>query len=367
MSASETRLAVGLMSGTSMDGIDAALIRTDGISVFEPVAQLAQSYDPVFRAALRAAIGAAGPHDAITAELTDRHAQIVRELLAVAGIRRHGVDIVGFHGHTVLHDPEHGRTIQIGDGESLAQQTGIDVIVDFRSADMDGGGQGAPFAPLFHLVRSPPGRPVCFLNIGGVANLTWIGAGADPGRDDLFDHLCAFDTGPGGALLDDWVRDHTGDPFDRDGRLAATGSVDADALDALLDNPYFSAPPPKSLDRDAFDTAPIAGLSAADGAATLTAFTAQTVAMAARQLPQPPARWLVTGGGRKNKTLMSQLGRTLDAPVVSTEAAGIDGDAMEAQAFAYLAVRSLRGLPLSGPSTTGVRVPTTGGRLVRAA
>ncbi|MBT5944008.1 MAG: anhydro-N-acetylmuramic acid kinase [Rhodospirillaceae bacterium] len=365
MSASESCLAVGLMSGTSMDGIDAALIRTDGVSAFEPIAQLDRPYDSDFRAKLRAVVGIAGSHDDVAAELTVRHVAIVRELLAAAGVSAEKVSVVGFHGHTVFHDPDNGRTVQIGDGQTLAREVGVDVVADFRAADMAAGGQGAPFAPLFHVVRAPSDRPVCFLNIGGVANLTWIGDGARAGHDDLFVHIRAFDTGPGGALLDDWVYRHTGDPFDLDGRLAAAGRIDEAVLATLLDNDYFQAPPPKSLDRDAFDLSPVEGLSVEDGAATLTAFTARSVLRAVSHLPQRPVRWLVTGGGRKNPTLMEQLGRSLDAVVVSTETAGIDGDAMEAQAFAYLAVRSARGLPLSGPTTTGVSKPTAGGKTFR--
>jgi anhydro-N-acetylmuramic acid kinase len=247
----------------------------------------------------------------------------------------------------------------------LARECGADVVTNFRAADMAAGGQGAPFAPLFHVARAPSDRPVCFLNVGGVANLTWIGDGARAGHDDLFEHIRAFDTGPGGALIDDWVYSHTGEPFDMDGRLAAAGRIDEAALATLLDNDYFLAPPPKSLDRDAFDLLHVEGLSVEDGAATLTAFTAEAVTRAVSHLPQPPVRWLVTGGGRKNPTLMDQLARLLEVAVVPTESAGIDGDAMEAQAFAYLAVRSLRGLPLSGPTTTGVPKPTAGGKIFR--
>jgi len=366
MSASESCLAVGLMSGTSMDGIDAALIRTDGMSVVEPIAQLDHSYDSEFRAKLRRVVGIVGSHDGVAAELTARHVAIVRELLAAADVSAEMVSVVGFHGHTVFHDPANGRTVQIGDGQMLARETGADVVADFRTADMAAGGQGAPFAPLFHVARAPSDRPVCFLNIGGVANLTWIGEAARAGQDDLFEHIRAFDTGPGGALIDDWVQRHTGEPFDWGGRLAAAGKVDEAVLATLLDNEYFRAPPPKSLDRDAFNMSSADGLSVENGAATLTAFTAESVARAVSHLPTPPVRWLVTGGGRKNSNLMDMLGRSLGAAVLPTESAGIDGDAMEAQAFAYLAVRSLRGLPLSGPTTTGVAEPTTGGKIFRA-
>ncbi|MBO21251.1 MAG: anhydro-N-acetylmuramic acid kinase [Rhodospirillaceae bacterium] len=367
MGARESRLAIGLMGGTSMDGIDAALIRTDGAAVFEPVVHLAQSYDPAFRAALRSAVGKAGAHKEIAAALTVRHAEAVRALLAESHFPAANVEIVGFHGHTVLHDPVNALTVQIGDGQRLANEVGIDVVADFRTADVQGGGQGAPLAPIFHVVRAPEERPVCFLNIGGVANLTWIGAKADPARTDVFEHLLAFDTGPGGALIDDWVYRHTGEAFDQDGRFAAAGQVDLEVLARLMSDKYFRKTPPKSLDRDAFDVSPVEGLSPEGGAATLTAFTVAAVAQAAMFLPVRPARWLVTGGGRKNTTLMRGLRHALNADVAPTEAAGIDGDILEAQAFAYLAVRSLRGLPLSGPKTTGVVAPTPGGRLFRPA
>lgn len=367
MGASARSLAVGLMSGTSMDGIDAALIRTDGLSAVEPVAAVSRSYDEAFRQKLREAVGRPGAGADISRELTARHVEIVEELISSSGVARPDVEIVGFHGHTVFHDPEHGQTVQIGDGQMLAAETGIDVVSDFRSNDVAAGGQGAPFAPLAHAVLAPDLRPICFLNIGGVANLTWIGEEADPGRADVFEHLCAFDTGPGGALVDDWTHRHTGEPYDKDGALAASGRIDPDVLGHLLQNGYFDAPPPKSLDRDAFDVCALEGLSVADGAATLTAFTAETIARAVRHLPEPPKVWLVTGGGRHNPVLLGLLNDRLDVAVKPTEAFGIDGDVLEAQAFGYLAVRSLRALPLSGPTTTGVPAPTLGGRLFRAA
>lgn len=366
MSAQECRLAIGLMSGTSMDGIDAALVRTDGASIFESVTHLVQSYDPAFRAALRSVVGVASAHEEIANALTARHADAVITLLANAQISPKDVDIVGFHGHTVMHDPGNALTVQIGDGPQLAQKLGIDVVADFRTADVKNGGQGAPLAPLFHVARAPKERPVCFLNIGGIANLTWIGAAADPARADVFEHMQAFDTGPGGALIDDWVNRHTDDAFDQNGRLAAAGQVNETALDRLMDNNYFREAPPKSLDRDAFDISPVAGLTLEDGAATLTAFTVAAIVKAAAFLPNQPRRWLVAGGGRKNSTLMNWLGCSLEADIVPTEAVGIDGDFLEAQAFAYLAVRCMRSLPISGPTTTGVVAPTPGGRLFRA-
>ena len=357
------RWALGLMSGTSLDGIDAALIRGDGRARVDPGPRLTRAYDAAFRTRLRAVLGEPGPAEAVVAaverELTLKHAEAVRDLLAEAGMAPAEVCVLGFHGHTILHEPEAGRSRQIGDGALLAAETGIDVVCDFRARDLAEGGQGAPLAPLYHAALAAGlAKPLAVLNLGGVANLTWIGS--DGGQ------ILAFDTGPGNALLDDWAARHTGRPLDADGALARAGRVDQAALAALLDHPYFDRPPPKSLDRDAFDPAPVECLSPADGAATLTAFSAAAVARALDRLPVPPRRWLVTGGGRHNPALMAALAARLEAPVAPVEAVGWDGDALEAQAFAYLALRSLDGLALSLPGTTGVARPMPGGVVQRA-
>jgi anhydro-N-acetylmuramic acid kinase len=308
------------------------------------------------RARIRSALGGTARSaavDALERDLTLAHARIVRDLLAEAGPP--AVRVIGFHGHTVLHRPDERRTWQIGDGALLAAETGIDVVADFRSADVAAGGQGAPLAPVFHAaLASGLEKPVAFLNIGGVANVTWIGPAGD---------LMAFDTGPGNALIDDWVLARRGAAADIGGRLAGAGAVDAAVLETLLDNPYFDAPPPKSLDRDDFDAGPAQALGDADGAATLTAFTAAAVARGLAHLPSAPARWIVCGGGRHNPVLMRMLADRLTVPVEPVEAIGWDGDMIEAQAFAYLAVRSLRGLPISWPGTTGAPQPLAGGRL----
>lgn len=345
---------VGLMSGTSMDGIDAALVRTDGAVRVEPVAFVTIPYEDGFRARLRSCLGGKGPVEAVERELTEVHADAVCRLLAEAGMAARDVDLIGFHGHTIHHAPEERHTWQIGDGAHLARLTGIAVVNDFRTADVRAGGQGAPLVPLFHraLAEELP-RPLAVLNVGGVANVTWIG------RDGS---VIACDTGPGNALVDDWVLRRNGARYDADGALAARGRVDARALAALLDHPYFERPAPKSLDRDAFDPAPVRSLSVEDGAATLTAFTAASVARVVPHLPEAPVRWLVCGGGRCNRTLMGMLADRLGVPVAPVEEVGWNGDALEAQAFAYLAVRSRKGLPLSVPATTGVPEPTTGGR-----
>jgi len=356
--------AVGLMSGTSMDGIDAALIRSDGGGSVTAGGFLSLPYDAEMRRRLRAVLGGQGAVAEVERELTLRHAEAVRHLLDEAGLVPAAVRVVGFHGHTILHRPQERRTWQIGDGALLAAETGIDVVADLRSNDVALGGEGAPLVPLYQAALAAGlTRPLAVVNIGGVANVTWIGAG---GIGDGEDKVLAFDTGPGNALINDWVERHNGEPLDRDGALAAAGKVDAAILAALLGNPYFERRPPKSLDRDDFTGEPVAGLPLEDGAATLTAFTAATIAGAAAHFPAPALRWLVTGGGRHNPTLMRQLAARLGVPVEPVEAVGWQGDALEAQAFAYLALRALAGLPLTLPTTTGVSRPATGGRLHRA-
>ncbi|WP_044561030.1 anhydro-N-acetylmuramic acid kinase [Azospirillum sp. B4] len=349
--------ALGLMSGTSLDGIDAALIRTDGRDRVEAGAHLTAPYPEAFRDRLRAVLGTVGGPEvtAVEGELTRLHADAVAALLDQAGLAPDGVDLIGFHGHTIHHAPDRRVTRQIGDGALLAALTGIPVVNDFRSADVAAGGQGAPLVPLYHraLAAGLP-RPVALLNIGGVANVTWLGA------DD--DAVLGFDTGPGNALIDDWVRAKAGLPYDADGAVAASGTVDQTVLDGLMAHAYFTAPAPKSLDRDAFDPSPVAHLSPADGAATLTHFTAAAVAACVAHLPEAPRTWLACGGGRHNRALMRALSDRLGVTVGNVDDLGWSGDALEAQAFAYLAVRSRHGLPLSLPGTTGVPAPQTGGR-----
>ncbi len=345
---------IGLMSGTSLDGIDAALIETDGEARVTAGPALTRPYDETLRRQLRGILGGQGRVPEVERALTEAHAEAVRELIATH--RLADIELIGFHGHTILHRPQEGRTWQIGDGALLAHLTGIDVVADFRSADVAAGGEGAPLAPLYHAAIVPLAeRPSAVLNLGGVGNVTWIGPEADA--------ILAFDTGTGNALLDDWTLMHTGAPFDRDGALAASGRVDEAAVARFLAHPYFDRPPPKSLDRDDFAEAMPRGLSAADGAATLLAMTVEAVVRATEHFPAAARRWFVTGGGRRNGAMMMLLARRLNAPLDPIEALGWDGDALEAQAFAYLAVRARAGRPLSLPGTTGVAAPISGGRL----
>ncbi len=361
--------AIGLMSGTSMDGVDVALIETDGESIqsFGPAA--AFPYDPTERQLLREAMESArgisrrddrsGVLAIAESMLTAKHAESVQSFASANQINLTNVDVVGFHGQTVVHRPERGFTVQLGDGAGLSSALGVPVVFDFRADDMDHGGQGAPLVPIYHralALRAGLPLPAAFVNIGGISNVTFIPEGPPEG-------LIAFDAGPGNCLLDDWVMHHTGEALDRDARLALSGTVDRQALQALIAHPFFSAPPPKSLDRGSFSLAPLAGLSAADGAATLTAFTVAGLAAGARLLPVQPKIWIVTGGGARNPHIFEGLRRVLGPELMTADAAGFSVDFMEAQAFAYLAARHLKKLPLSFPGTTGAREPVTGGVL----
>ena len=358
------RLAIGLMSGTSLDGIDAALIETDGEHHVRPIAFRSEPYSEQARRQLQEVTALALSYErprqspeivSATEMLTRRHLLVIRQLLATAGVAIEAIDVIGFHGQTVAHRPDRGWTWQIGDGDAMAAALRVQVVADFRAADVAAGGQGAPLLPVYHraLLAETP-WPAAVLNLGGVANVTYVGVDG---------HMVAFDTGPASALVDDWMAAETGQSYDADGALAARGEVHSAVLAQMLDNPWFDQPPPKSLDRADFTIAPARGLPAADGATTLTAFTAATVALALRHLPARPTRLIVAGGGRHNATMMAMLAEACAIPVVPIETLGADGDATEAEGFAYMAVRSLAGLPISFPGTTGVPMPLTGGRL----
>ncbi len=373
MGESQSVWALGFMSGTSLDGVDAALLRTDGVEIAEFGPAAYRAYSEAERGALKAALAraAATAPAAAKALRWAAEARIVADahLGATASLDASRAAIVGFHGQTVLHRPEVGVTVQIGDAARLADGLGKPVVHDFRSADVAAGGQGAPFAPFYHYAlarRAGLSAPCAILNLGGVGNVTFIDPSAPapeaPGA------LLAFDTGPANAPIDDFVAARAGKSFDADGALAAAGTPD-EALIArwIAATPYLRAPAPKSLDRDdfAFVARDLDAKSLEDGAATLAGFSAACVAEAARLAPARPTRWLVTGGGRRNRALMRRLAERLGAPVEPVETLGADGDALEAQAFAFLAVRSLRGLPLSAPGTTGCPAPLTGGALQR--
>lgn len=366
---SKIRRAVGLMSGTSMDGIDIALIETDGSTRVRRVSAASVPYPDNFRDRLRHALTEAttlterqqrpGSLADVEHELTERHARALRHFIDECGLQSGMIDVIGFHGQTVLHRPHEHLTVQLGDGDLLATLTGIDVVFDLRAADVAAGGEGAPLAPAYHraLAAKLPQRPVAFLNVGGVANVTWIG----PDQS-----LVAFDTGPGNAMIDDLMMRATGNARDENGSLAATGAANMQIVRDYLTHPCFAKAVPKSLDRNAFDPRLVADLPVADAAATLTAFTVEAVVKAREHMPREPQLWVVCGGGRRNRTLMGMLAARVENAVVPAEAIGLDGDTLEAEAWAYLAVRSLDGLALSWPGTTGVADPTTGGRLAKA-
>ena len=359
--------AIGLMSGTSLDGVDVALIETNGatVSAFGPTGYRAYADDE--RALLRQAL-------AEGALLTDRwkrpgvladaeafvtavHAETVENFLRAESIDKAQVAIVGFHGQTVLHKPAAKLTVQIGDGQALARRLSLPVAYDFRAADVAAGGQGAPLVPVFHqsLARDlARPHPIAVLNLGGVANVTFVDGG-DP---------VACDTGPGNALIDDFMRARMGAPYDNYGDVAATGKADEKFIAAVLGDPFFDLAPPKSLDRNAFAFSNIGlpDFSVPDGAATLSALTVEAVARILPHLPAQPKAWIVAGGGARNRTLMKMLGtRLAPASVETADDAGWSTDALEAQAFAYLAARTLNNLPITFPTTTGVRSPLSGG------
>lgn len=357
--------AIGLMSGTSIDGIDAALIETDGFNFVRPLGFLPNPYEFEFRKKLRSLLGnTQGTKDPVVAaferELTELHADIVHKLLKqVYGnqpLDLASIDMIGFHGQTLWHQPKKRATIQIGDGALLSKMTKIPVVNDFRTADVKAGGNGAPLVPLYHRALSARlPKPVVVLNIGGVSNVTWIGGDED-------DEIIAYDVGPGNALIDDWVLHHTGAAYDEHGLLAASGQADAVIVDRAMKEAFFHQKPPKSLDRDMFKDLMPDRLSHADGAATLTMITARAVAAAMKFMPQRPDKLYVTGGGRLNSTLMRWIAELAEISVSPVDELGWSGDGLEAEAFAYLAVRSHLGLPLSVPGTTGVQSPMTGGK-----
>jgi anhydro-N-acetylmuramic acid kinase len=363
-------MAMGLMSGTSLDGVDVALIETDGrrVQAFGPSGYRPYSENErdLLRQALSEAVSLpqrdARPGILGEAEraVTIAHAEAIATFTSQNHINREDIDIVGFHGQTVLHRPARKMTVQIGDAPALARAIHIPVMHDFRAADVAAGGQGAPFVPVYHraLAQSLQREgPIVVVNIGGVSNITYI---------DGADTLIACDTGPGNALLDDFMFRNTGQRFDCEGRMAAQGDADLAWVGRVLKHPFFAKLPPKSLDRNDFASLPLPEMAPADGAATLTAFTAAAIARIVPLLPKEPRSWIVAGGGARNLTMLRMLRERLEPATVETaDALGWSVDAIEAQAFGFLAARGLKGLPLSYPATTGVPIPMTGGVIAR--
>lgn len=367
--------ALGLMSGTSLDGIDAAIIRTDGAAIIETGAARVTPYTPAqktfARRAIKAAIegrDSAAEIDEAKTHLTKANAAAARALMEESGTGADVLDIIGYHGQTILHRPRRspegrGRSWQLGDAGLLAELTGVDVAYDFRARDLDEGGEGAPLAPVYHAARvSALGRdhPVAVVNIGGVANVTYVAP--DCAESDLI----SFDCGPGCGLLDAWMEMRTDAAFDEGGATALSGRAREDVARLMLLHPFIRRAPPKSADRYDFKLSPVDGLSVEDGAATLALVTARAIASSARFFPSPVGEWIICGGGRRNAAILAALEIELDAPVTAAEEIGWRGDVLEAECFAYLAVRALLGAPITFPGTTGAPRPLPGGVVRKA-
>jgi anhydro-N-acetylmuramic acid kinase len=357
-----------------MDGIDVAMMKTDGENAIQVGPSISVPYEAAFRQRIEGALETAkaivdrrdrpGGLDELEAEISRRHAAAVKAFLQSAAGQWSRPDVIGFHGQTVLHRPAAGVTMQLGDGALLARETGIPVVYDMRANDMAHGGQGAPLVPAYHaaLARSLPepfaGKfPIVFVNVGGISNITYVPADGAP---------TAFDTGPGNTLIDQWVSREGGVPYDAGGTIASEGGVVKAVVERYLENPFFGKAGPKSLDRNDFTLDLARGLELSDGARTLAAVSAGAILKSAEHMPQKPKLWIVCGGGRKNPHIVGDLragAERAGAKVVVAEDAALDGDATEAEAWAYLAVRSLNGLPLTFPTTTGCREPVTGGVL----
>ncbi len=361
--------AVGMISGTSLDGIDASIIKSDGETVERTGKVFHRPYKREEQELLKEALAEARKEGRPTTDnrlinkaealVSKLHSAVVNNLLAESRLAHEDIDIVGFHGQTILHGPDEGWTWQIGDGAKLARSLGIPVVNDLRSNDMAHGGEGAPLACIYHHVvasQNDVDYPIAMLNMGGVGNITWIG-GPDPEK------MLAFDTGPANALLDDLVRRHTDLPYDRGGEISAKGMVDREMVSRWMQNPYFKQPIPKSLDRDEFNVDAVNALPLEDGAATLCAFSVECVRVAEEMCPAPVKHWYVCGGGAHNPVIMSMLSDALDGSVEPVDVLGFEGDYIEAEAFALMAIRKLYDLPNSFPGTTGVSRPVTGGVL----
>jgi anhydro-N-acetylmuramic acid kinase len=364
---------LGFMTGTSLDAVDMAVLETDGeaISAFGPAGErkLTDATRDVMLEATKQALAwpRGAPEPAIFAEAAragaEEHFAAAEEFLAANGLKWSDIDLIGMHGQTVLHERPNegrvGRTVQLGDAGLLAHKAGVPVAYDFRTADVAAGGEGAPLAPIYHLARARASglqAPLAVLNVGGVANVTfWSGD----------DEIAAFDTGPGNGMIDLMVQARGAGRFDDGGKYASVGRVNEGVLSGLLGHPYFTAPPPKSLDRFDFSLEPLEKLELEDAAATLVAFMAEGVRLGFEMMGQTPTELIVAGGGRHNPEIMKALAERLAMPVNTAEDHGWRGDSIEAEAFAYLAARTANGLPISFPKTTGVPRPMTGGRIVK--
>lgn len=370
----DIKLAIGLMSGTSMDGIDASLLRSDGDAAIDIMGHHSYTYSAVFRQQLKSALDIASriknrddrPAQLreIEVALTDLHATLVQQLLHKYAINSDSVDLIGFHGQTVLHRPENALTVQIGDGQQLANQTGIDVIYDMRANDMTHGGQGAPLVPVYHRalankLRGKAQFPIAFVNIGGISNLTWIGEESS---------IYAFDCGPGNVLIDQWISLRTSKQYDDGGKIALKGNV----IDKIIQNyqmhSFFCQPTPGSLDWRSFSPLTDTTISIEDGAASLSYITAFGIVNSFRHVPQTPKTLVLSGGGAHNKAIakyLEKLTKTANSKLLNAQSIGADPDFIESDAWGYLAIRSFYGLPLTYPTTTGCDKPVSGGKHVK--
>lgn len=349
--------ALGLMSGTSLDGIDLGVIETDGKAIEKLGPFSTFPYSPHQQQYLRGLINGTEDWEFGEIAVAQWHIDAIKKFFGAHPELRHTIDVIGFHGQTVYHNPQGRITRAVGNAAQIAVTFGIDVVADFRSHDLAQGGWGAPLVPLFHQALAAQfSHPLMFLNLGGIANLTYVDR----------EHLLAFDVGPCNALLNDWIAQHTQDDCDRDGQYSQKGMIHNSIIRQYMSHTFFMLEPPKALDRKDFDCAPLEGLSCEDGAATLVGLTTECVHNAMRFLPHSPQALVLCGGGRRNPVLVSSLRGLFPETYSIDDFMQVDGDAIEAFAFGYLAVRSLQGLPLSYPTTTGCSQPVTGGALYRA-
>ena len=353
--------AIGCMSGTAMDGIDIALIETDGYEYIRPIGFISESHDSAFREKLRSCLNKTSRDsltETIEKEFTLRHIPLIKKLMCNLNVSSQDIDIIGFHGQTIHHNPNEKITIQLGDGQLLSQEIGVPVSYDFRQADIQSGGQGAPLLPIYHKalsVNAGIDLPTAIVNIGGVGNITWID----------YDGMIAFDTGPGNAMIDDWVKSQTDNLYDEGGKYAANGTIDKDIVKQFTSSDYFLKKYPKSLDRNDFHESSVDGMTLENGAATLTEMTIQSIALAISQCPTPPKSIYISGGGRHNSTIISRLSDAIGITVKPSDTLGWNGDSLEAEGFAYMAVRRVLNEPISFPTTTGCPSPMVGGIIAK--
>lgn len=363
MATIKTFNALGILSGSALDGVDIAYIRTDGVDVYETGHMMSVPYEESLRQKVRSILGIRPDTpenqallNEVEEELTTFWAQAVREYIETYDVK---IDVIGLEGHTVCNDPKEHYIYQLGDGHLLAQLTGIQVVYNFHAADIAAGGQGAPLDVTFYnAVTSQYPRPLAVVDISSISSIAWLGS---------YGEMVAFNSGPGNAAIDEWVFKHAGMHMDYNGKLAIMGHINEQIVAAMMKHKYFAQYPPKSTHREEFreKLEHLEGLSLEDGAATATAFVAESIAYSLLlYVPDIPKRIMVCGGGAKNPTLMRFLRQKLaNIEVCTAEDWGCDSLAVDVQAVAYLAVRRLHFLPISFPTTTGVIEPMVGGKI----